>query len=670
MRIGVDTGGTFTDLVLVHAGGLWTHKRLSTPDDPSRAVLEGVDALLEEAGLSDGHLTAVIHGSTVATNALLERKGARVALVTTEGFEDVLEIGRQNRPDLHALAVRRPEPVVPAERRLGLAERVAADGTVLVAPDEAAIARLLFELKAQSPESVAVVLLHSYACPDHEVRVASAIEAALDVPVTVSHRLLPEYREYERTSTCAINAYVSPRMSGYLARLEAALAARETGGASLRVMRSGGGTMTADAAGNDAVHTVLSGPAGGVVGAGALGGGAGTARLVTFDMGGTSTDVCLIDGRPSVTTEALLGGHPIRVPLLDIHTVGAGGGSIAWRDAGGALRVGPTSAGADPGPACYGRGGEAPTVTDANLLLGRLPASLRLAGTVALDPGAAHAAIAALAGTLGLSPEACAEGIVRVANTVMARAIRRISLERGHDPRRFALMSFGGAGGLHACELAASLAMPEVLVPPHPGLLSAHGMLAARPERELGKTVLVDCPADGGPADPAALAAVYDGLEEALCAGLAAEGLPPTTLGTERLADLRYHGQSYELTVPLPAGPPEAAFAAAVTAFHEAHARAFGYRLDRTVAFVTARVRAHGPSAPPPPSRAPEGTPVSAAGGVHLREALPAGSTVAGPASVIEYSATTFVPAGWVAEVLGDGTLRILPRLEHPTAGA
>ncbi len=689
MRIGVDTGGTFTDIVILRNECVLTHKRLSTPEDPSRAVIEGIAHLL--AGPASGDPHSVVHGSTIATNALLERRGARTALVTTEGFEDVLEIGRQNRPLLHNLEVHRTPPIVPTERRLGVRERVGPDGTEKEPLNERAVKKVVDELQETAPESVAIVLLHSYANPEHEARLARELRETLNVPVTVSHELLPEYREYERTSTCVINAYVAPKMSGYLVSLEASI----PGGAPLRVMRSDGGTMTAGAAGKNAVHTVLSGPAGGVVGASAFAGKeesrtssrGGTSspsnhdtslvKAISFDMGGTSTDVCLIDGRPAVTKNAELGGHPIRVPLLDIHTVGAGGGSIAWRDDGGALRVGPASAGSNPGPACYGLGGTRPSVTDANLVLGRLPSEQKLAGSMPLDVRAAREAVASLADTLGIDLFSCAKGIVRIANIVMMRAIRRISLERGYDPRRFALVSFGGAGGLHACDLAASLSMDEVLVPPHPGLLSAYGMLAAKPEREVGRSVLGVFPAGSIQVTRTSqprhrldalvkLDEVYKNMEKELAGELSDEGIHESSLRFERLADLRYLGQSHELTVkvnsPDEPGCAEgraAMLADVIPSFEKSHELAFGYCPARDVEWVTARVRASAPPLQLSPPKAPAGDPVSFEGGSHHRESLTAQSRIIGPATILEYSATTYVPASWQALVLNDGTLRI-----------
>ena len=525
-RIGIDTGGTFTDFIWVDKEGrLRLYKEPSTPDDPSRAVL---------AGLAVGGAPAaadVVHGSTVATNALLQRRGAPTALVATAGFADVLEIGRQDRPDLYALVPQKPPPLVPRQWRFEVRERVGADGQVVMPLDEASLAEVVERVAAAGVESVAVCLLFSFLRPEHEQHVGAALRARLPgVHVSLSSDILPEYREYERTATTVINATVAPLMGRYLARLAEQLTPRR-----LAVMQSNGGIISAALAGAQAARTALSGPAGGVVGArfvaaSAGPGGAGYTDLITFDMGGTSTDVALCAGRAPTTTGGSIAGLPLRLPLIDIHTVGAGGGSLAYLDAGGALQVGPQSAGAWPGPACYhadyeawrrltdedrpptaadttgeeGSWGQVPgarvehsspgtwnlepgtfcTVTDANLVLGRLDAERFLGGQMALHEASALAAVGALAAEMGSTVEGAALAIMRVANAAMERAIRRVSVERGHDPRRFTLLAFGGGGPLHACELAEALGIPRVLVPPTPGVLSALGMLAAAPARD------------------------------------------------------------------------------------------------------------------------------------------------------------------------------------------
>ena len=477
MRIGIDTGGTFTDFVRIDERGIAVHKLRSAPDDPSRAILAGIEYLADSATYE------ITHGSTVATNALLERKGVRVALITTAGFEDVLLIGRQTRAELYNFMVQARRPLIEPGLTCGVRERLAADGSILEALDAAEIASLIERLKQQQVVSVAVCLLHSYANPVHERMLADALTGAGFI-VSASHQILPEYREFERWATTAVNAYVTPLMARYLLRLEAALEGR-----SLRIMQSNGGSISSVRAREAAVQTILSGPAAGVVGAQAVGAASGFDRLITFDMGGTSTDVSLIDGVLGTTTDSIVGDFPVRLPVLDIHTVGAGGGSIAYLDAGGSLRVGPRSAGADPGPACYGKGSEL-TVTDANLLLGRLDASYFLGGRMQLDLDRTRELARTLARQLGLTERALAEGIVRIANANMERAIRVVSVQRGFDPRDFALLAFGGAGGLHACDLADSLDIATVLIPRHSGVLSALGMLLADVVKDFSASIL------------------------------------------------------------------------------------------------------------------------------------------------------------------------------------
>ncbi|MEE9275390.1 MAG: hydantoinase/oxoprolinase family protein, partial [bacterium] len=453
VRVGVDTGGTFTDFILVERGRVRVHKVLSTPDNPARAILRGLADLFGENGERGAPALDLTHGSTVATNALLTRRGAKTALVTTAGFEDVIEIGRQNRKELYDLAYRRPPALVPRRLRFGVRERLDERGEVIEPLDEEDLASLAERLRAAGAESVAICFLHSYANPAHEKRVERALRGA-GFFVSASSRVLPEYREYERMSTTCVNAYVGPLMIRYLGDLE-----RKLGAGVLRVMQSIGGTISGGMASREAVRTILSGPAGGVVGAFEVSRRAGFDRVITLDMGGTSTDVSLLQGEIGFTSETEVAGCPIRVPVIDIHTVGAGGGSIARRDPGGALEVGPESAGADPGPMCYGKGREV-TVTDANLYLGRLDPARFLGGRMRLHPEAVESGIAKLAASLGLEPVQAAEGVLRVADQHMARAIRLITLERGHDPREFALASFGGAGAMHACSLARILNIP------------------------------------------------------------------------------------------------------------------------------------------------------------------------------------------------------------------
>lgn len=551
MRIGVDTGGTFTDFVYADGSALKTLKLRSTPADPSEAILAGLQ-----------HSKEVVHGSTVATNALLERKGARLAFVTTTGFEDLLELGRQNRPELYVWSGKRPKPLSTRELRFGLPERILANGLVETPLSAEAVDRLAADLHRASVESVAVCLLHSYANPSHERLVGERLRAA-GLAVSLSSEILPEYREYERASTTAVNAYVSPLMVRYLARLEAEAGSR------IRVFQSSGGVISASVAGTHAVHTVLSGPAGGLRGAIQAARVSGLERIISFDMGGTSTDVALYDGALPFTNETEIGGCAIRISMLDIHSVGAGGGSIAYFDSAGALRVGPRSAGAAPGPVCYGSGDEI-TVTDANALLGRVDADRFLGGAMRLDLDRARSHMATFASKANASPEDLAKAIIDVANSNMERAIRRISIERGHDPREFALVSFGGAGGQHACELADRLEIGTVLVPAHAGVLSALGMLTAGVSREYSASAL------GRPAE-----AVFAELEARACAEMNEEGFEEVAL--ERHVDLRYTGQSYELRLPWRDRDR----------FEAYHRQSYGYsHQGRDVEIVTVRVTA------------------------------------------------------------------------------
>src|ERR1044071_8691255 len=496
LRIAIDSGGTFTDCVWLaprHAQNRRTPgtplqdstlrvlKVFSTPTDPAQAI---AGAVLKIAG--DVNDIIVLHGTTVGTNTLLQRKGARVAFVTTKGFEDSIEIGRQQRPKLYDFFFEKDPALAPAELRFGVDERTSAEGAVLRAPSAESLESLASNIAAQKPQAVAISLLFSFANPANEKAVAAAL-ARLKVPISISHQILPEFREYERASTVLVNAYLQPVMQGYFQKLQERLSlgnptlsqkARKDGArARIFVMQSSGGITALSTAAEQPVRTVLSGPAGGIVGAAAVAQRSGFDRIITFDMGGTSSDVALVDGRPSTTNEADVAGLPVRVPVLDIHTVGAGGGSLARFDAGGALRVGPESAGADPGPICYGKGDRV-TVTDANLYLGKLDTAYPLGGSLRLQDHKLHSAFSALAVRAGLrTPPAAAQGVVDVANANMEAALRVISVERGYDPRDFTLVTFGGAGGLHALQLARNLAIPRVLIPENPGLLSALGVL-------------------------------------------------------------------------------------------------------------------------------------------------------------------------------------------------
>ena len=552
IRVGVDTGGTFTDFVVWDGRCYYARKVRSTPDEPTRAILEG---------LADLAPAEVVHGSTVATNALLERKGAKTAFVTTEGFEDLLQIARQTRPELYNFFAKPRPRLVPSEWTFGVPERTLHDGSIERALSTEAVDGLARKLRDTGVESVAICLLHSYTNPAHERQLGDALDGLF---VSLSHEVLPEYREYERASTTLVNAYVSPLMDRYLSNLDETL-----GTSRLCVFQSNGGSISAGGAGRRAVHTVLSGPAGGVLGAAAVARAAGYERVISFDMGGTSTDVSLYDGRFSYTTESVIGDFPVRVPMLGIHTVGAGGGSIAYRDAAGALRVGPRSAGAHPGPVCYGEGEEI-TVTDANLLLGRIDAERFLGGRMELDMDRTRRYMKTFADSLNIADAELAKAIIEVANSNMERAIRVVSVERGYDPRDFALLSFGGAGAQHACELAARLEIATVIVPPHAGVLSALGMLAADCLRDFSQSALGR---DVG--------SVFEELEARAAGEFAEEGLPGAVF--ERSLDLRYGGQSYEITLPF----------AERGNFHEAHRKLYGYdHRGQEVEAVTARVKA------------------------------------------------------------------------------
>lgn len=649
LTIAVDTGGTFTDCVYRAGGRLEVIKLPSTPDDPGRAILEAIERIAKSKDS-----IAVRHGTTVGTNTLLERKGARVAFVTTAGFEDTLAIGRQARPSLYDWNRHRPASVVAEDCCFGLVERVGPDGTVLRAPSNNALANLRRRVRASAAESVAVSLLFSFANPAHEREVASAL-AALGLPVSLSHQILPEFREYERAATIALNAYLVPRLQGYIDALESGLARRR---ARLSIMQSSGGILSARAAAREPVRTILSGPAGGVIGALSVARTAGIEQAISFDMGGTSTDVALLDAarEPPMSTESQVAGLPVSVPMLDIHTVGAGGGSLAWTDATGALQVGPQSAGADPGPACYGRGEEA-SVTDANLVLGRIHAAHFLGGAMPLDEARARAALGRVPGAGGFaSLEDLAEGIVRVVNAGTESALRRVSVERGHDPRAFTLVAFGGAGPLHACALAAALGIRRVLVPSSPGALSALGILDADLRRECSRTVML------APGDTR-IELVFRELESEARESFRAEGAQSAL---SRSADLRYRGQGFELRVDWSAD--------AVGSFHRLHQHTYGYAdPSREVEIVTLRVQAvaktHRPKPRPQALIRGEGRQARIGShrvfeegrwrraGLYERARLRPGDRVTGPAVIVELSATTFVPRHWTAAVDGWGNL-------------
>jgi N-methylhydantoinase A len=716
--IGVDTGGTFTDFYLLADDGTITvHKRPSTPEDPAHAILAGLAELAQTFHVPPStSISDLVHGSTVATNAIIERKGARTALITTRGFRDVLVIGRQDRPKLYDLSPRRDPPLVPDDLRLEATERLDHQGNVLQAIDPAEIETLLDYVQQQGVESLAVCFLYSFVNPAHERLVAEAARRR-GIPVSASHEVLPEHREYERTSTTVANAYVAPVMAAYLERLEKGLAKQSASspgvrfepdpreGRRLRIMSSNGGSISPAAAGRLAVRTAVSGPAGGVAGAFALARQAGFDRIITLDMGGTSTDVSLCPGRILERDETSVGGLPVRGPTVDVLSVGAGGGSIACIDAGGALRVGPESAGAEPGPACYGKG-DAPTVTDAHVVLGRITPEHFLGGRLPIDRELAARAIAGLtdsvvlpspvrgrgAGGEGpfhftLSTFHSASAVLRVANANMERALRIVSVERGHDPRDFTLVAFGGAGPLHACDLAEALRIPRVLIPPHPGVLSALGMATAPIVKDLSASVMLRLEPPIGaeqlpPKGPDArrhtavaqplrpenhghphLTDIRTDLAARGRAELQAEGFPLTGLRAETVLDMRYAGQSYELPITTRSLDP----ARFLPAFHRAHRTRFGHSDEtRAVEVVNLRLKlilpapsvhvADGFSLPrrtrrshPDPLAQREvwfndraiRTPF------YDRASLNPGSTLRGPAVITQMDSTTVLPPGW-----------------------
>jgi N-methylhydantoinase A len=699
IRIGIDTGGTFTDFVVARGSRITSFKAPSTPDNPARAILDGLARIFEQTAAP---ATEIVHGTTVATNALLERKGARTALITTEGFEDVIEIGRQARPELYNLMVTRPAPIAERKLRFGMRERVGPTGEIIEPLDQPSLQTLVKQITNPELgiESVAVCLLFSFANPAHEEAIARALEP-LGLPVSLSHKILPEYREYERASTVVINAYLVPIMSRYLRSLSEAVVGgrwpvagqsdtsnsrfqmtrrraptadtqQPTTGhrpptadhrpptASLRVMQSNGGSVSAATAASEPVRAILSGPAGGVVGALRVCAAAGTRDIITFDMGGTSTDVALCNGEARATNEALVAGLPVAVPIIDIHTVGAGGGSIARVDEAGALRVGPESAGADPGPACYGRGEEA-TVTDANLAMGRFGGADLLGGEMRLNTGRAREALTRLAARMSrytekaVTIERAALGVIRVANANMEAALRVVSVERGRDPRLFTLVSFGGAGGLHVCELASALRIPRIIVPRSPGTLSALGVLLGDVAKDYSRTVMMK--ADRS--DLREIEKEFQALEREAMRDLANEGFDKQRTKMARSAAMRYVGQSFEIDVRWGRAFKQA--------FHKAHRERYGYAdKARATEIVSLRLRATGITDKPrlarSSSRSASKIEPSRATSVYLaerasrvpvyeRENLRAGQKARGPAIITEYGSTTLIPAGRSVEV-------------------
>jgi N-methylhydantoinase A len=694
LRIAIDTGGTFTDCVWIEAGRLRMLKVFSTPADPSQAIADAVSRivngvsrdrvphvspLLRDVGTTPPREFILLHGTTVGTNTLLERRGARTALVTTAGFEDAIEIGRQARPRLYDFFFERIEPLIARDLRFGVNERTASDGEILTSPTPEELRSLANRLEAAKPQAIAISLLFSFANPRNEKMVAAALER-LAVPLSISHQILPEFREYERTSTVVINAYLQPVMQKYLESLEARLstsgsrlpeiAARVAPAAGRRkpragslifVMQSSGGITSLATAAREPVRTVLSGPAGGVVGAAATARASGFDHIIAFDMGGTSTDVSLVEGSIATASDAHVAGLPVSVPMLDIHTVGAGGGSLARFDAAGVLHVGPESAGADPGPICYGRGLQ-PTVTDANLLLGRLQPTRFLGGDFTLDLDRTHRVTEEWLKkqSSSLTVEKFAAGVIRVVNATMEKAIRVVSVERGRDPRHFALVAFGGAGGLHACALAEALSIPHVIVPALPGALSALGILASDVVKDYSRTVLWRV---AGKIPSERLQREFSALEKTAARDFRAEAWPGRPR-YQRSVDLRYRGQGYELNLPLTKN--------LLRDFENEHHRRYGYaRANREVELVTLRLRAvlkstsahvgkmnHvGTAGGGRPGRAKLGRPFNLKAPVlfdgkkletriYSRDDLTPAKPYRGPAIITEYSATTVIPPG------------------------
>jgi len=668
-RLGVDAGGTFTDLALydVEADHLEFAKTPSTPSDPTLAVADGFRQLTTKLGLVPASVDFFIHGTTVAINALLERKGARTALITTSGFRDVLQIGRQDRPSLYDWRIRRPEPLVPRHLRFEVLERVLHTGKVLIPLDIKLLTPVIELIKKAKVDAVAVCLLHSYANPSHEQTIGTELAKAMpDATITLSSDVLPEFKEYDRMSTTAINSYISPGTARYLRALRDRV--REVGlDASVHIMQSNGGVTGAETAAKYPVRTILSGPAAGVIGGVALASLARQSNVITVDMGGTSFDISLAyNGILRHTQESEIEGFPVKVPMVDIHSLGAGGGSLAWIDSGGALRVGPISAGSNPGPACYGNGGVEPTVTDANLILGRLSATAFLGGEMNLDVERARAAVHdRIAVPLGLDLNEAAEGMIRVVNATMVKGIRVVSVAKGYDPREFCMVAFGGAGPAHASELARELDIPNVLVPIAPGVTSALGLLMTDMRHDYVRTVL-------RLAEESAhkeLGRQYMEMESEALQQMSREAISKKQVTLLRVADARYLGQGFELEVPVRGGNLESQhITSLVEQFHEAHRKRYGYgNPDNPVEIVNLRIAAIV-SLPRPQFRAASTNPVPATSvklgsrevyfdgqpvstDIYNRSLLHSGHVIQGPAIIEQLDTTTVVWPNQTARV-------------------
>ena len=673
-RIGIDVGGTFTDFTLLDErdGTVAFHKVASTPADPSIAIEQGIADLLARHEIAASRVTHIGHGTTVATNLVIERRGARTGLITTRGFRDVLEIGRQTRPHLYDYSVGKPPPLVPRAQRLELAERLNAAGEVLRTLDEAELERAVLDLKRAGVRAVAVCFLHAYRNAAHERRARAAIERLMpEAYVSVSSEVLPEFREYERVSTTVLNAYVGPRMERYLDRFVERVRALGIEAEPFTI-HSNGGLMSIRAVRSFPVRTCLSGPAAGVVGAAALGRAAGFDNLVTFDVGGTSTDVSLVyRGAPLFTSNRSVADYPLKTPMVDVHVIGAGGGSIAWMDDAGALKVGPRSAGAAPGPVAYAKGGAEPTITDAQICLHRLDPVALLDGRLPVDEAAARAAmLERIARPLGLTLESAAEGVIRIANANMSRAIRAVSTERGYDLSGFALLAYGGAGPLHALAIAAECGIPRVIVPQEPGTMCARGMLLTDISFDFVRSEL----AEAGDRAWARVCELFEAMAAEAQSWLERERVAPENRSFRRAIDARFQGQNFEVRVAVDA---EGSFERFVRDFHAAHEREYGYDVsDRAIEIVNCRLQALG-RVPKAPLRRHDGreTPVRLHKGrraiyhgaragwietpVFARDALPAGGEIAGPAVIEEMSSTTLLAPSQRACVDAFGNLVI-----------
>jgi N-methylhydantoinase A len=675
-RLGVDIGGTFTDFALLDeaSGEISIFKTPSTPRNPADSIFEGIKSFGEKTG----EITHFIHGTTVGTNAVLEHKGARTALITTKGLKDVIEIGRQSRgwpkPKIYDFFIDRPEPLASRDLRFEVDERIDHLGNIVKGINIAEIKQLSLSLKEADIQSLAICFLFSYMNKEHELKTRDIISKALpNIFISMSAEVLPEYREYERFSTTVLNSYVQPLVSNYLEDLKRR--AKESGiPATIHIMQSNGGLMTIEAAKEKSVHILLSGPAGGVNSAVFSGSISGYENIIGLDMGGTSADICLIEkGTPKLTGEGYLGGYPCKIPMLEINSIGAGGGSIAWIDTGGALKVGPQSAGADPGPACYGKGGKEPTVTDANIVLGYLNPDYFLGGKIKVDQDKALSSVSQIGKKLGLDPVIAAYGITEIVNSNMIRAIRIISIERGYDPRDFVLAAFGGAGPLHTCRLATELNIPKVLIPPAPGIGSAIGLLIADIKHDYTITRMGEM----NKFLPSDINRIWAEIEEKAVSRLKKEGVSSQSIVLQRSIDMRHKGQSFEITVPARGGEITAdAINEIITDFNNAHNRLHGYSCDDPIEGVNFRVSAIGKMPKVRPKRlAREGglegafkyhrkaffkkyqdyitTPV------YERDLLSPGNVLEGPAIIEQMDSTTVIHPGQVGRVDDYGNIII-----------